>query len=487
MQETSLSKPDAQPAVGGLELKRTLGVGHLIILGVGGIIGAGIFVITGTAAAFYAGPAVFLSFILAGMVCLFAGLCYGEFSAMIPESGSAYSYARHTLGEAMAWIIGWCLVLEYMVAAGAVAAGWSGYFNTFLGNFGITLPAALITAPFDTTAGGEVFLTGAIVNLPAMLVIGLISAVLICGIRQSVLVAGLIVVLKLAVICLVIVCGFLYADPTNWVPLVPENQGSFGAYGWSGVLRASGVVFFAFLGFDAVSTAAQEAKNPQKDMPVAILGTLLIATTLYVAMAVVMTGLAPYGSLAVPSPITVAISNAGPDLFWLKPLVDFAAVIGLASAMLVMLLGQSRIFLAMARDRLIPELFGRLHPRFRTPYLGTIVIGSVSAMIGGMLPLHVIGELVSIGTLFAFMIVCLSVMVLRRTRADLHRPFRVPLFPLVPLLGMLSCFALMLSLPSETWGRFLAWTAVGLVIYFGYGRTRAQRKSPAAIPALAKD
>lgn len=459
---------------------RVLTATHLTMLGIGAVIGAGIFVITGTAAAQYAGPGVVLSFIVAGLGCSFAGLCYAELSAMIPVSGSAYTYAYATLGEFLAWIIGWDLMLEYLFGAATVAVGWSGYFVAFLKEMSHALgsrwepSAAWTTAPFALQGEHTLVRSAGVLNLPAMILVLIITGLLVLGIKESARVNNVIVAVKLVVVVLVIVFGFQHVNAANWHPLIPENLGEFGKFGWSGVLRASAVVFFAYIGFDAVSTAAQEAKNPQRDMPRGILASLFICTVLYVLMALVMTGLAPYRELDVPHPVYVALAKAGPSLAWLDYLVNVGAIAGLASVVLVLLMGQPRVFHAMAEDGLLPPIFQRMHPRFKTPYVTTLLTGGIAALVAGVFPVSVLGELVSIGTLLAFVLVCAGVWVLRSRMPELERPFRTPLVPLVPILGIGTCGYMMIALPIETWVRLVIWMALGCVVYFAYGRKHSR-------------
>ena len=460
-------------------LKRSLTAMNLTLLGVGAIIGAGIFVLTGTAAAEHAGPAIVISFIFAGLGCAFAGLCYAEFASMIPIAGSAYTYGYATLGELLAWIIGWDLILEYLFAASTVAVGWSGYFVQMLRIVGIELPAAFVNAPL-TLDGAAIQATGAVVNLPAVVLVLAMTALLVVGIRESARLNNIIVYLKVTIVLLVIGFGAFYVEPANWVPFIPEQLTDAatglplaGKFGWSGIFAGAGVIFFAYIGFDAVSTAAQEAKNPQRDLPIGILASLTVCTILYILMALVMTGLVPFAQLNVPEPVYVAL-NAAPALNWLKIFATLGAVAGLASVVLVMLMAQPRIFYAMSRDGLLPPIFGRVHPKFKTPWLATIITGVTAAVFAGLFPIGILGHLVSIGTLFAFVIVCAGILVLRYRSPDLPRPFRTPFVPFVPVGGVLICSWLMFNLPADTWLRLAVWMALGLAIYFLYGRKHSR-------------
>jgi len=483
-------------------MHRALSATNLTTLGIGAIIGAGIFVLTGQAAAQYAGPAIVISFIISGLACLFAGLCYAEFASMIPISGSAYTYAYSTLGEFMAWIIGWDLILEYLFAASTVSVGWSGYMVSFLKDFGLSIPPQYTAAwnsvlvdipkigwkPLTEQLSASLTASGvavdslphvtAILNLPAMFIIAAITILLVIGIKESAGFNNVMVIIKVFVILLFIGIGFFFINKANWHPFIPPNTGEWGHFGWSGILRGSAVIFFAYIGFDAVSTAAQEAKNPQRDMPIGILGSLGISTVLYILVAIVLTGIVSYTFLNVADPIAVGVDAMGKGLFWLRPIIKIAAIAGLSSVVLVMMLGQPRIFYAMSKDGLLPERFARIHPRFKTPYYSTILTGSVAFVLAGILPINILGELVSIGTLLAFAIVCIGIIFLRVKRPELKRPFRTPFVPLVPILGAGICLIQMYSLPLDTWLRLIIWMAIGILIYFTYGLRHSKLKHP---------
>jgi basic amino acid/polyamine antiporter, APA family len=473
-----------QFASGEATLKRVLGPGQLVMLGVGAIIGTGIFVLTGQAAAANAGPAIVLSMVLAGLTSVLAALCYSEFAASVPVAGSAYTYAYATLGEFVAWVIGWDLILEYALGAATVAVGWSGTLVTLLGQLGVTFPAALSAAPgtaVQIAGGGTVT---AVFNLPAVLVTIAVTALLIVGVKESASVNAAIVVIKVAVVLIVIGAGALFIDRANWHPFIPENTGHFGEFGWSGILRGAGVIFFAYIGFDAVSTSAQEARNPQRDMPFGILGSLAVCTVLYVLVSGVMVGLVPYREmLNQPAPLVVAIDAAAgravgtpweSTMAVVRILVTVGALAGLSSVMVVMMLAQPRIFLAMARDGLLPAWAGTVHPRLHTPHIATIVTGVLVALASGLTPIGTLGNLVSIGTLMAFVIVSLGIIVLRRTQPDLPRPFRMPFVPALPLLSALVSLVLMAGLPWATWERLILWMVVGVILYFTYGYRKSR-------------
>jgi APA family basic amino acid/polyamine antiporter len=452
------------------ELRRTLGPISLIALGVGGIIGAGIFTLTGVAAATKAGPGLVISFVLAAIGCVFAGLCYSEFATMIPIAGSAYTYAYATMGELVAWIIGWDLVLEYSVGAATVSIGWSQTLKALLQNLGINLPARLTASPFEVLPGGGT--AHGILNLPAVLIVVAVSALLMIGIRESAGVNNVIVVLKVGVILTFIAIGWSFIKPANLTPLIPQNTGHFGEFGYSGLLAGAGVIFFAYIGFDAVSTAAQEAKLPKRDMPIGIIGSLLVCTVLFILYTHVLTGIVPYKSMAQSAaPISLALKEI--RYGWLSTAMNMAILAGLTSVMLVMLLGQSRVFFSMANDRLLPKLFRDVHPRFRTPWRCNFVLMIFVSVFAAFVPIKVVGEMTSIGTLFAFVIVCAGIMIMRKTNPNAPRPFRTPLVPLIPILGIAVCLAMMLGLGWTNWARLVGWLAIGLIIYFGYSRSRS--------------
>jgi basic amino acid/polyamine antiporter, APA family len=460
-------------------LKRALGAIDLTALGVGAIIGAGIFVLTGNAAAMHAGPAIVLSMIGAGVACAFAGLCYAEMASMIPIAGSAYTYSYATLGEFLAWIIGWDLILEYALGAATVSVGWAGLVMSFLGQFGIGIPAQWTIGPFQTATLADGTVVQGIFNLPAFLIVLVITGILIVGVRESANVNSLIVAVKVVVVVTLIILGVRFIVPANWTPFIPPNTGHFGEFGWSGILTGAGKIFFAYIGFDAVSTAAQEAKNPQRDLPRGILGSLVVCTLLYVMFAGVLTGVVHYSELNTPAPVASLVDKM--HMPFMGQAMKLGAIAGLTSVMLVMLFSQARIFWIMSTDGLLPKVFSTLHPKFRTPYLSSLLTGIVVAITGGVFPISTLGDMVSIGTLFAFVLVCAGVLVLRRTKPDLKRPFRTPLVPFVPIMGMLFCLGLMSGLGVHTWERLIVWLVIGLVIYFGYGRfhSNARTGSPA--------
>ncbi|MFI5177740.1 MAG: amino acid permease [Vicinamibacterales bacterium] len=450
---------ELQAEADGGVLRRSLGPWNLTALGVGAIIGTGIFVLVGTAASQNAGPALVLSMVFSAIGCAFAGLCYAELASMVPVAGSAYTYAYATIGELIAWIIGWDLILEYALATSTVAVGWSGYFVSFMHDLGVSIPAAWAAPPS---------------NLPAAIIVLVVTALLVIGIRESANTNTALVIIKATVLVVFIVAGASYIRPEHLTPFVPPNTGTFGAFGWSGVLRGAGVMFFAYIGFDAVSTAAQEAKNPARDMPIGILVSLAVCTVLYILVAIVLIGIVPYPELMVADPLAVGIDRTG--LTWLSLFIKVAALFGLFSTMIVNLLGQTRIFYSMSRDGLLPPLFGRVHPRLRTPHVSTMLTGAVIALAAGLTPIGLLSQLVSIGTLLAFVLVCLGVVILRRTAPHLKRPFRTPGVPYVPIAGAVFCLAQMVGLPIATWERLGIWLVTGLVIYFLYGRLRTNAR-----------
>jgi basic amino acid/polyamine antiporter, APA family len=463
-------------------LRRVLGPVTLSSLGVGAIIGTGIFVLTGIGAHDKAGPALTLSFAAAGMACLFAALCYAEFASMVPIAGSAYTYAYATLGELFAWIIGWDLILEYAVGSATVAHGWSQYFQDFIGIFGLHLPKALTIAPFDFDTGlGHFVATGSVVDLPAIIITALVTIILVKGIRESATFNATMVGVKLAIVLFVIAVGAFYVNPDNWHPFAPFGLGGVSFFGHTlfgttsadgtalGMLAGAATIFFAYIGFDSVSTHAEEARNPQRDVPIGIMTSLIVCTVLYIAVSAILTGMVPYNEIDINAPVSNAFAKVG--LPWAQFLISAGAVAGITSVLLVMMLSQPRVMLAMARDGLVPaSFFGAVHERFRTPWKSTILTGIFVATMAALLPLRVLAELVNIGTLLAFVIVCAAVLIMRYTHPDAKRPFRAPLVPLVPILGILTCLLLMFSLPVENWWRLGGWLLLGFVIYFAYGR-----------------
>ncbi len=458
----------------GAGLKRTLSATSLVALGVGAIIGAGIFTLTGVAASTHAGPALVYSFILAAIGCTFAGFCYSEFSTMIPIAGSAYTYAYATMGELLAWIIGWALVLEYAVGAATVAVSWSATIASILADFNINIPQALLASPFDKMPGT--------INLLAVVIVVAISTILIIGVEESARFNSVIVFIKVGVVILFIVVGYFYIDKANYTPFVPPNAGEFGAFGWTGVLAGAGQIFFAYIGFDAVSTAAQEAKNPKRDMPIGIIGSLAICTVLYILYSLVLTGVVNYKDLNVAAPLAVAVDRMN-GVPWLGKLMKVGSLLGLTSVILVMLLGQSRVFYSMSRDGLLPKLFADVHPRFHTPWRSNLLLMVFVSFGAALTPIAQLGNLTSIGTLFAFVLVCIGIIIMRKTDPDLPRPFRTPWVPVLPILGVLINFLLMLGLGSITWTAFLTWMVIGLVVYFSYSRFHSHLLSRGTAPA----
>ena len=457
-------------------LKRALSAFNLVFLGIGAIIGAGIFVLTGEVSAHYAGPAIILSFIVAALACACAGLCYAELTSMIPISGSAYTYAYATMGELFGWVIGWLLIVEYLFAASTVSVGWSGYVVSLLkdiGENGIVIPPALTTAPiiFDEVKQAFVLSPGGIINLPAIFIIFLLTIILVVGVKESARFNNVIVVIKVSVILIFLIAGVWFISAANWHPFIPENTGKFGSFGVSGILRGAAVIFFAYIGFDAVSTAAQESKNPQRDLPIGILGSLAICTVLYILVALVLTGIVSYTRLGVPDPIAVGVDAMESSFArtFLAPLIKIGAVAGLSSVILVMLLGQPRIFFTMAKDGLLPPVFSKVHPKFKTPYMSTIIVGLVAMILAGLFPIGVLSKLVSLGTLLAFASVCLAILILRKKQPDTPRPFRTPFSPWVPLFGIVACLGVTLFLNIYAWITMGVWLTVGLIVYFTYG------------------
>jgi basic amino acid/polyamine antiporter, APA family len=464
----SLERIEEEANSGLIKLNRSLSGFSLLLLSIGAIIGAGLFSITGIAAAENAGPAVILSFLLASIGCAFAGLCFCELAGMIPIAGGAYSYTYASLGEFVAWMIGWVLILEYAMGASVVAISWSAYIVSFFQNFNIQLPAHLVSSPWQPVQLSDGTQEYGYVNLPALLIVCGISFLLIAGIKKSASVNTFLVAVKILIVLSFIALGMCYIDIDHFSPFIPENTGTFGSFGWSGILRGAGTVFFAYVGFDAISTAAQEVQNPQKSIPFGIMGSLFICTALYVLFSFVLVGLVPYQELNVAAPVAEAIKKTPYTYFhWLMHL---AIITGLTSVILVMLLGQSRVFFTMSKDGLLPLCFSRVHPRFRTPWISNLIIMGVVGLFSAFAPLHLVGHMTSMGTLLAFIIVCISVMVLRKTKPEIKRPFKTPYVPVVPILGIITCAALMLSLSWTIWIQLVIWLSFGLLIYFLYGK-----------------
>lgn len=479
-------------------LRRILGPVTLTSLGVGAIIGTGIFVLTGVAAHDKAGPGLILSFVFAGTACVFAALCYAEFASMVPVAGSAYTYAYATLGELFAWIIGWDLILEYTVASAAVAHGWSAHFQDLLRSFGFALPPGLRNAPFDfLPETGAVVSTGSAFDLMALVISAIIAAILVKGIRESANFNAGMVAIKVLIVFFVIVVGAFYVDTANWEPFAPYGYAGLSVFGHTfigqsspsgaplGVLAGAAIIFFAYIGFDSVSTHAEEARNPRKDVPIGIIASLLICTVLYILVSAVLTGMVPYDQIDINAPVAVAFAAHG--LTWAQRIIDVGAMTGITSVLLVLMLSQPRVMLAMARDGLVPpSVFGAVHPKFRTPWKSTIVTGIAVGVMSALLPLRILADLTNIGTLLAFVIVCAAVLIMRRKYPDAERPFKSPLFPFVPIAGIVSCLILMISLPSENWLRLLGWLVAGFLIYFGYGRRHSVLAKSRAAEAAAK-
>jgi basic amino acid/polyamine antiporter, APA family len=458
-------------------MKRSLGAITLIAMGIGAIIGAGIFVLTGQAAAEYAGPGILLSFVLAAIICIFAALCYAEFASLIPISGSAYTYAYATMGEFTAWIIGWGLTMEYLFSAATVSVGWSGYFVSLLQDIGIVIPAKFANAPINYEIAAGWVKTGAVINLPAMLIVALMGILVAVGIKAAASFNNLMVIIKLGVIALFIACGIAYINSDNLTPFIPQNMGTFGQFGLSGVLRGAGVVFFAFIGFDALSTMAQECRNPQKHMPIGMLGSLGISTLVYIIIGIVLLGVVSYTLLNVPDPIAVAVNALGPKFLWLRFVIKIAILAGLTSVVLVMLLGQARIFYTMSKDGLLPKSFSKISPHFHTPFFSTVTVALVCLVLTGIFPVGILGQLTCMGALLAFAIVCFGILVLRFKQPTLHRPFKTPFVPWIPLLGTIACVIQMIALPGVTWVQFVIWMVVGCIIYFSYSIKHSKARS----------
>jgi len=471
--KTILSLLTEASETGSGTLKRRLGPFGLISIGVGVIIGAGLFSLTGIAAANNAGPAIILSFVLAAICCSFNALCYAEFASMVPVAGSAYTYSYASLGELFAWIIGWDLILEYSVGAATVAISWSQYLVKFLGYFDIHLPPQLLLSPFESLKAIDGTIIHGIINLPAILIVILITVVIIRGVKTSSIVTSILVVVKVSIVLVFIAVGWNYIQPANYHPFIPQNTGTFGEFGISGIFRGAGVIFFVFIGFDIVATMAQETKNPKRNMPIGIIGSLVVCTILFILFAYVMTGLANFSEFK-NSAAPVAIAIAKTPYKWLVQLIVFAILIGYISVILVDLMGQSRVFFTMSRDGLLPKMFSVLHTKFQTPYKSNVLLCIFICLFAGFVPIRVVGEMTSIGTLLAFVLVCLGVLILRKTQPNAPRSFKTPFVPVVPILGILTSVVLMLALPLDTWIRLFVWLLIGLILYFSYGKKKSK-------------
>lgn len=457
-------------------LKRALGPLNLTAMGIGAVIGAGLFVLTGEVAAKFAGPAVTISFIIAAIIASVAALCYAEFASLIPIAGSAYTYAFVAIGEFFAWIIGVAMTIQYLFSFSTVAVAWSGYFNSLLNDLGVAIPLVFSKAPLMYTEGSWET-TGTLFNLPAICILALITWLVVRGIQTAAFLNDMLVIVKLGVVVLFVGFGLAFINAEHLTPFIPENTGVFGEFGWSGIFRGAGVLFFAFLGFDAVATLAQEAKNPQRDMPVGMIAPLVICTLVYVACGLIMTSIVDYRTLGVADPIGVAVNAFGPKFFWLRYVIKLGILAGLSSVILVMMSAQARIFYTMAKDGLLPKIFGKTHPKYRTPFYGTLIISLVSIFLAGCFPVDILGQLTSMGALFVFGMVCFGVLILRFTQPTLHRPFKTPFTPWLPLFGTLACFFQMVIMPGVTWVQMIILMGLGCGVYFIYGRKHSKIRS----------
>jgi len=459
---------------GRVKFKRHLNGFHLITIGIGAIIGAGIFIITGQAAAAYAGPAVVLCFLIASCICFFAGLCYAELSSLIPVSGGSYTYAYVALGEFPAWIVGWSIFIQLLVTASTVAIGWAGYFTSFIKDFGLIIPASLAREPFAYDSKLGFYFTESFLNLPAIVFVGLLTMLISIGIRAAAYFNNAMVAIKLSAIILFIIIGIPYIQSSNWTPFIPENTGVFGQFGWSGIFRGAGLVFFAYIGFDTISSLSQETVHPQRNVPIGTLGSLGICTLLYILTALVLTGIASYTLLSVPDPMSIALNIIGMKLYWLSFIIKLAILAGLASVVLVMILGLTRIVYAIGKDQLIPKAFANVHAKTKTPLFSTYLVGLSIALVSAFFPMEMLGQLAAMTTLFILSIVCLGVLFLRYRHPELKRPFKTPLVPYIPLLGIGGCVLQMLFMPSFTWVQLVSWHVIGIILYFSYGKRKSR-------------